>query len=133
MFVEFIFGYLTVIPVFQLEYAHVCKVFDIRFLYLLEVGVGDEIPPYVGLVFNDFPLAFEFVFIHRSILSLKNTVQFSPALGIVLMRCFQVSHSATWHHQVRTLAATVRKRSATRSGVSPLLINASAPAESAAC
>lgn len=33
---------------------------------------------------------------------------------------------------ITTLAAAARKRSATRSGVSPLLINASAPAESAA-
>ena len=32
-----------------------------------------------------------------------------------------------------TPAATARKRSATRSGISPLLIKASAPAESAAC
>ena len=41
--------------------------------------------------------------------------------------------SGGWHHQGRMLAATERKRSATRSGVSPLLMNASAPEERAAC
>jgi hypothetical protein len=54
-------------------------------------------------------------------------------LGQVLAPVFHVTHSTWRYYFAITLAANVRKRSATRSGVSPLLIKASAPADSAAC
>src|SRR5512134_4046601 len=59
--------------------------------------------------------------------------QCTPALGTAYCAGFRVPYSARWRHQERTPAATDRNRSATRSGVSPLLINASAPEERAAC
>lgn len=134
-YADFSFGYLTVISIFQLEHGKEFKEFDICFIHLIKVG--NETPPFFELASDYFPLAFKFSLLHGlilQILRLKKLVQMAPALGPALICAgFQFSHSVNWRHQARTFAATARKRSATRSGVSPLLINASAPAESAAC
>ena len=101
----------------------------------IQIVIGEFSPPRFGLASDLLPLAFEYVFVYgRILLILSEAVPVcAGARGSIMRRFFKLFLSARWHHLMGTFAATLRKCSATRSGVSPLLINASAPAESAAC
>jgi hypothetical protein len=100
----------------------------------VQVNVVDQAPSFLGFASGFLPPAFEHVHVHPANLLIswkrcpssrrRSGQQSAPVPN---------SHSARWHQRTVTLAAASRKRSATRSGVSPLLIKASAPAESAAC